>query len=244
MWAGGALWRRRILSACRSPAARPPRSRPAYCSWLRRCTGGDDEPAPEAEPSTPSTPLESYAADTVVLQRAPFCERIPASAVEEALDGEATKGSAYDNGERARISEDVRDVAHEYGCDLRGRGRHDRPRLAVRTPGHPATRTAAGQAGAGRPGLHAGARGAGVRPALGRPGVRVGRRADRVVPRAVRRRLAELRGRACPRATSSGERWSTGPAAGASRPPRPPAPSCLGGSGGCAATVSKPPASY
>ena len=84
------------------------------------CTGGDDEPAPEADPSTPSTPLESYAADTVVLQRAPFCERIPASAVEEALAGEATKVSAYDNGERARINEDVRDVAHEYGCDFAG----------------------------------------------------------------------------------------------------------------------------
>jgi hypothetical protein len=81
------------------------------------CTGGEDEPAPEAEPSTPSTPLESYAADTVVLQRAPFCERISASAVEEALGGEPTRSSAYDNGERTRVSDDVRDVAHEYGCD-------------------------------------------------------------------------------------------------------------------------------
>jgi hypothetical protein len=85
---------------------------------LGACTG-DDEPAAEADPSAPSTPLASYAADTVVLDRGPFCEDIPAAAVEEALGGTATDSTTYGNGERARLTDDVRDVSHEFGCTFR-----------------------------------------------------------------------------------------------------------------------------
>ncbi|MET0525567.1 MAG: hypothetical protein ABWZ91_12250 [Nocardioides sp.] len=85
---------------------------------LGACTG-EGEPAAEADPSAPSTPLASYAADTVVLDRGPFCEDIPAAAVEEALGGAATDTTAYGNGERARLTDDVRDVSHEFGCTFR-----------------------------------------------------------------------------------------------------------------------------
>jgi hypothetical protein len=84
------------------------------------CTGDDEEPEPQALTSRASTPLTSYAADTVVLERAPFCEQIPTSAVDEALGGEATRSTAWDNGERTRLTDDVRDVAHEYGCSFEG----------------------------------------------------------------------------------------------------------------------------
>jgi len=83
--------------------------------FLGACTGDDDSP-PEADPSTPSTPLASYAADTVVLERGPFCEDLPAEAVEEALGGSASDTTEYANGERARLTDEVRDVSHEFGC--------------------------------------------------------------------------------------------------------------------------------
>ena len=85
------------------------------------CTGGDDPESQEPE-TAPSTPLASYAADQVVLQRAPFCDRISETAAAQAVDGEVARASAYDNGERTRLTADVRDVAHEYGCTFDGEG--------------------------------------------------------------------------------------------------------------------------
>ncbi len=41
---------------------------------------------------------------------------MPAEAAVEALEGDPQSTKSYDNGERARLSTDVSDVAHEFGC--------------------------------------------------------------------------------------------------------------------------------
>ena len=80
------------------------------------CTGGEKEPAPAAEPSTPGASLSEYTADTVVVEREAFCDGIPESAVEEALGAVPAERTSYGNGEKARVTDDVRDVAHEFDC--------------------------------------------------------------------------------------------------------------------------------
>ena len=77
-------------------------------------------PAPAAEPS--STPLASFDTSTVILDRASFCSRVDASALEDALGGEVVSSGGYDNGDRARVDQDVKDVAHEFACTWRGPG--------------------------------------------------------------------------------------------------------------------------
>jgi len=81
---------------------------------LGACTS--DEPDTSTAPSTPSTPLASYATDSVALDRGPFCEDLSEAAVKDALGGTATSSTTYGNGDRARVTADVRDVAHEYDC--------------------------------------------------------------------------------------------------------------------------------
>ena len=54
-------------------------------------------------------------------------------AVEEALGGEPEASSSYDNGEPARLTEGVTDVAHEFGCVWPG-GRQQRAGVGVRAP--------------------------------------------------------------------------------------------------------------
>ncbi len=86
---------------------------------LAGCTGGAKE-QPTAEPSSPSTPLTSYDTSAVVITRGPFCEQVPETAVEDALGEAPSKVSDHDNGERVRLTGDVKDVSHEYGCTYRG----------------------------------------------------------------------------------------------------------------------------
>ncbi len=74
-----------------------------------------DEPAEETVNYT-STPLSAYDTAGVALVRDSFCEAVPEEAVVEALGGEPESARTYDNGERARMSDSVRDVAHEFGC--------------------------------------------------------------------------------------------------------------------------------
>ena len=54
------------------------------------------------------------------LSRAPFCDRVPEEAVDEALDGDAGPTTAYSNGQRAEMAPGLEDVAHEYGCRIEG----------------------------------------------------------------------------------------------------------------------------
>jgi hypothetical protein len=81
---------------------------------LAACSG--DDSGPSSEPSSPGTPLASYATDTVAAVRGAFCEELPPEAVEAALDGSAAATTTYENGERTMLTDDLRDVAHEWGC--------------------------------------------------------------------------------------------------------------------------------
>jgi hypothetical protein len=84
----------------------------------------DDEPAaPKRPPDTvgyASTPLSDYESTSVALTRAPFCDRLPAEAVKEALGGAKGRTTSYDNGQRAELTTGVDDIAHEYGCRVVG----------------------------------------------------------------------------------------------------------------------------
>jgi hypothetical protein len=92
---------------------------------LGSCTG-DDNPAPTSTPSETSTPLADFATDALVVRRESVCAdagpdavdpgAVDPDAVEEALGGEPEASSSYDNGEPARLTEGVTDVAHEFGC--------------------------------------------------------------------------------------------------------------------------------
>jgi hypothetical protein len=81
---------------------------------LGGCTG--DDPESETSATAPSTPLASYATDDVTINRAPFCEEISNPAAEEALGGPVASSETYENGDRAKLTDGVRDVAHEYDC--------------------------------------------------------------------------------------------------------------------------------
>lgn len=73
----------------------------------------DRTPAPEAATYV-GTDLADFDSTAAVVQRAPFCELVPADGVREAL-GAKGELTAYGNGEQAASLPDG-DVAHEYGC--------------------------------------------------------------------------------------------------------------------------------
>lgn len=77
---------------------------------------GDDEPAPTAAPSPSSTPLAELDTATLVVRRDSFCPDVDPDAVEEALGGDPDASTSYDNGEPARLTRTVEDVAHEFDC--------------------------------------------------------------------------------------------------------------------------------
>lgn len=80
----------------------------------------EQEPLPRSRPpevpSYTSVALADYDTTVVALSRAPFCDRIPAEAVVEALGGPPRERTAYRNGQRAVVTNGVDDIAHEYGC--------------------------------------------------------------------------------------------------------------------------------
>lgn len=76
---------------------------------------GDGKPAAKT-PSAASTPLSSLDTGSLRVIRDAFCSQIGPGAVAEALGEDAASSTSYNNGERARISSRVRDVAHEFDC--------------------------------------------------------------------------------------------------------------------------------
>ena len=77
----------------------------------------EDSGKPAGEtPSETSTPLSSFDTQNVRVLRDAFCSQIGPGPVAEALGGEVESSASYNNGERARISSRVRDVAHEFAC--------------------------------------------------------------------------------------------------------------------------------
>lgn len=67
-------------------------------------------------PRYESVPLAAYDTSTVTLARAAFCDALPDDAVAEGLGGGAESATGWGNGDRARLTSSVRDVAHEFGC--------------------------------------------------------------------------------------------------------------------------------
>ena len=53
---------------------------------------------------------------SLVVARAPFCDAVDPAAVARALGEEPAEGSAYRSGQRIKLSDDVADVVHEFGC--------------------------------------------------------------------------------------------------------------------------------
>jgi len=84
------------------------------------CSGSADSgPEPTAAPSEAideGTPLADVDTTSLVVARAPFCDAVDPAAVARALGEEPAEGSAYRSGQRIKLSDDVADVVHEFGC--------------------------------------------------------------------------------------------------------------------------------
>jgi hypothetical protein len=81
--------------------------------------GCSDDDGPERQVEVNPTPIDRFVSDAVEVARASFCSRIADEAVSAAV-GEVSSTRHYGNGERARVSGTVRDVAHEYNCTFVG----------------------------------------------------------------------------------------------------------------------------
>ncbi|MFT4082726.1 MAG: hypothetical protein QM638_09080 [Nocardioides sp.] len=57
---------------------------------------------------------------TLVVQRANFCSGVSDDAVSTALGGVATDATSYDDGDKVRLSAEVKDIVQEYGCTWSG----------------------------------------------------------------------------------------------------------------------------
>jgi len=84
------------------------------------CSGSADSgPEPTAAPSEAvdeGTPLADVDTTSLVVARAPFCDAVDPAAVARALGEGPAEGSAYRSGQRIKLSDDVADVVHEFGC--------------------------------------------------------------------------------------------------------------------------------
>lgn len=80
------------------------------------CTGSAED---GAAPVDRGTPLAEVDTPSLVAARAPWCADLPAAAVERALGGPVTRETSYTNGDRAQITDQVRDVSHEHSCTFR-----------------------------------------------------------------------------------------------------------------------------
>jgi len=77
----------------------------------------EDVEVPISAPTTVApTPLAQYDTSSLTVRRAAFCDAVPDDAVERALGTTPTVETSYDNGQPARITPNVEDIAHEYGC--------------------------------------------------------------------------------------------------------------------------------
>jgi len=81
---------------------------------------GPEEEPPAADPPAPSITLADLDTTALAARRAAFCDALAPEQVTEALGGEATGSTSYENGDRAPVAPDVTDVAHEFGCTWTG----------------------------------------------------------------------------------------------------------------------------
>jgi pyruvate/2-oxoglutarate dehydrogenase complex dihydrolipoamide acyltransferase (E2) component len=76
----------------------------------------DDNSGAQTAAQATSAPLSSFDTSRLTVLRTGFCDGVADSAVEEALGAAPEQESSYANGDRVRLTEEVRDRAHEHGC--------------------------------------------------------------------------------------------------------------------------------
>lgn len=76
----------------------------------------------KAGPTARSTPLASFDTSALVVARTSFCPALGSDQVVDALGGDVESSSSYANGETARLTRRVRDVAHEFNCTWHAAG--------------------------------------------------------------------------------------------------------------------------
>jgi len=82
---------------------------------------GGEEPSPPSDtPAAEPTPLDAYDTTGVAVERSPFCDRVSPTGIEHALDAAASSHRDWGNGDRIRLPDGTRQIAHEYGCEWRG----------------------------------------------------------------------------------------------------------------------------
>lgn len=81
---------------------------------------GGDEPAATSESTASTESLSDVDTTTLVVRREAFCDRVDSADVEAALGSKATRASSYGDGDSAKLTDSVKDVAQEYGCTWSG----------------------------------------------------------------------------------------------------------------------------
>ena len=92
---------------------------------LTGCTPGATPPetsTPSATPDARPTTLENYGTAGVAVSRSPFCDRVSPTGIEHALGATAASHRDYGNGDRIRLPDGSRAIAHEYGCEWSAEG--------------------------------------------------------------------------------------------------------------------------
>lgn len=73
-----------------------------------------------AEPKPAPGSYDQVDLSALPIEREDFCDRVPETAVEEALSGPAVSTERYGSGDRATLAPGVTDIAHEYSCGYVG----------------------------------------------------------------------------------------------------------------------------
>lgn len=84
---------------------------------LVACTGSDGSTPPKTPAATPISRLD---AARVRVAKVGFCDRVPAAAVRQALDGAPQGHGAWANGDPIPTATGSGDVGHEIGCSWTG----------------------------------------------------------------------------------------------------------------------------
>ncbi len=154
----------------------------------------DDEPTPTDE-SFETTPLSELDTTGLVVSRGPFCDAIDDRQVDAVL-GAVPDAQEWENGDEIDLTgTGTEDVVHEFGCSYAVQDVGVARAWVYAPPVDAAQAQRLVKQASKGPGLR-GRRRAAVRHPDARAHVRQGRNHAGVVPRAVRRRLAGLRGRA------------------------------------------------
>jgi hypothetical protein len=93
----------------------------AASAWACGGCSGDDEPPSDGASPAAQTSLADLDLAGLAARRAAFCDAVPDAAVDDALSGPARRSTTWADGEPAGLTDEVRDVAHEFGCRYRGR---------------------------------------------------------------------------------------------------------------------------